>query len=241
MQIQNINTNTNTNFKNNRLRYQKLESIMRIGNNSFPRISPYRVHMQHGNNSYPQRFFNWMERIGSTVDENRQKISSNDYIKVIKNDLENVRSSKLGDCGESCAITLASLIANGIRNFKIGLLLFDIDIRETGKKDVIARRSYNTTHEMVVVNSDSDLLNKDSDTKNVVIMDSWVGFCSGFQKAVDKFHETFMNGTRKYQDSRGYEYTYTPRIQLFDLNINATDELSKDFAENYPELVKNKQ
>ena len=237
MQLQNINQNIN--FGNNRLKYHRLEHIMRNGNNQFPHISPYRVCMRHQHKNLPQHFFEWMDKIGAVVDENRQKVSSYNYVNVIKNELENVKESKLGNCGENSAITLAALIANGVKNFKVGLLLFDIITKEKGKEKILAKRTYNTTHEMVVLNSTKEEY-LDNKNKNAIILDSWMGFCGGVQKAADKFHETFMDGTRKYLDSDGFEHTYQPRILLYDLKINTTDELSKDFAENYPELVINK-
>ena len=236
MQIQ----NSNINFQGTKLKYQKLEHIVRNTNNQFPRISPYRVNMRFGKKLVSQRFFEWIGRLGETVDLNRQKTSRKDYIRVIKNDIENVKDSKLGDCGESTALTLASLIANKIDNFKVGLLVFDIDIRKKDKKENCVTRSFNTTHEFVVLNADKKEIthkNGDKPNKNIVIMDAWMGYCGNVQKAFEKFIEVFMNGNKKLTDDNGYEYTYKPRIMLLDLGIKLTDKLSKEFAKNYPELV----
>ena len=232
--------NSNQNFKGTNLKYQKFDHIIRNVNTQYPRISPYRVNMRFGNRFLPQQTRGWLDRVGDIVDVNRQKVSHNDYVQVIKNDVQNVKVSKLGDCGESSAITLASLIANGIKNFKIGLLLFDIEIKEKGKKGILSKRTYNTTHEFVVLQpKEKSKTSKDSEKigKDSIILDAWLGFCGNIQKASDIFYQAFMNGSRKIEDPKGYTYLYKPRILLHDLHINVTEKLTKEFAEKYPELV----
>ena len=155
----------------------------------------------------------------------------------IKNDIENVKKTKLGDCGESCSLTLASLIANGIKNFKIGLLTFNIDIKKTGQSEIYQQKNYNTTHEMVVLNSNEDYIDNKSPKSDVIILDAWLNFCGNIQKANDIFYETFLSGFRKYKTPEGYECIYRPKIKLYSLNIEQTDELTKSFAEKYPELI----
>ena len=232
MKIQN-----NTTFQGTKLKHQKLDHIVRNVNNEYPRISPYKIRMLYGNKPLSQNFFSWLGRIENIVDDNRNKVHSQDYTRIIENDLYNVKTSKLGDCGESSAITIASLIANGIKNFKVGLLLFDVEIRKKGKKEIIAQRAYNTTHEMIVLNTDEMSLSSKTKSNEIVVMDTWLGFCGNLQKAIDKFYEVFMHGTRNYTDSNDFEHQYHPRIELFDLKIDTTKDLSEAFAKKYPELV----
>ncbi len=230
---------TDINFEGTRLKYQKLDHIIRNTNNKYPRISPYRIATRFSKTNLSLKHLEWLKYIEDKVDSNREKVGRCNFIDVIKNDLENVKKSKLGDCGESTAITLASLIANGYENFKVGLLLFDIEIRNKKNKEVIAKRFYNTTHECVIINASTPNISHDNkkQNKDAIILDSWIGFCGNIQQAFDKFHETFMGGTRKALDSRGYEYSYKPQIELLDLKIETNKNLTNDFSKQYPELV----
>ena len=190
-----------------------------------------------------EKMFEWLNYIGNTVDTNRQNSSHRDFIQMIHNDVTNVRKYKLGDCGESTALTIASLITNGYNNFKVGQLVFDINIRKQGKKEILAKRIYNTTHECVVLNANNTTIEiKQSDNqknKDAIILDAWAGFCGNTQVAFDKFRMLFMNGNKKISDDNGYEYTYSPRIQLLDLRIKNNKELTQKFAKEYPELIIN--
>ena len=192
--------NTSTNFQGLRLKYQKFDHIIRNSNIQYSRISPYRIHMKLGQKYISPKIHDWLREKEDIVDENRLKTSSQDFISIIKNDLENVRNHKLGDCGESSAIVIASLIANAIKNFKIGHLLFDISIykKQTGEK--IAERTVNTTHEFVALNVNDNYQSKNPKSygKNAIILDSWAGFCGNVQKAFQEFYSVYSYFYLKY-------------------------------------------
>ena len=92
---------------------------------------------------------------------------------------------------------------------------------------------------MVVLNLDEDAKSENTKTygKNVIILDPWICYCGNLQKAFERFYEVFMNGTRKIENSNGYECKYRPRLEFYDPKIETTDNIIKDFRDNYPELI----
>lgn len=102
--------------------------------------------------------------------------------------LERIKKSKIGNCSEAAAATMAVLAANGYYDSKrVGLRVQGKLIDKKTQKVLSKSGQYSLDHAFVVSS-----MNKENPTeKDYVVLDSWMGFADSISGAKAKYQRLF--------------------------------------------------
>ena len=213
------------------------ERIMRNANAHYPRISPYRIQML--NDNLPEKHEAWLDRVAEKLDMHRLSARFKTLKDVIKSYVFNLKRERIGNCGESAALSVAALLANGHNDYRIGRLLIEATARSLETEQKLDCMVFDTTHEFVILNlaENANPANPKTYGKNVIIMDAWNGFCANLNESFKNFFDIFMNGTYKYTDNaHNAEISYKPLFKIIDLGVN-DEQAIQEFKMTFPELI----
>ena len=226
-------------FKGKSIEVKEMEKLVRLANREYPRISPWRVEGQVNKKGLGYRFKSWVRRIGGIVDEQRSETQYRPFYTMIAEDTKAIKQNRLGDCGESSELMMSTLLANGIKDGKIGRLFFKADAIDMYDGEVVATKMLDTTHEFVVrhYNPSADTLNPKTYGKDLIVLDAWSGFCGNMQEAFKHYYDTFMNGMREFiNKEHGVKITYKPCFRVENIP-DASDKVAESFKAEFPNLV----
>lgn len=203
-----FNNNPAFSFKARNRNIRQADDIMRKARNTFPLISP----------TYIDEFYSVVNNKKNDNREKAEEISSNLYSKLVvirrmaKNPdgynvpfsdieketpyavlLNGIDLLKIGNCEECAVASLAALAANGIYDAKrVNLYLETKYInKQTGETEY--RALNNLDHSFVVTS-----MGKKSDKeKDLVVVDTWLGFADSVSGAKARFKQIYDDGTMR--------------------------------------------
>lgn len=219
-----------------------MDNIMRQANNAYPRISPYRVSTQFQRKNFTPHYIQWLDKIGRIVDLERMKSQWESFFNIILSSTKALKTNRLGDCGESSALMMSALLANGYKDGKIARLFFEAEARDLVTEEVVGKKLIDTTHELVVknVSPEADSSNPKTYGKNMIIIDGWDGFCSNMQEGFNRYYEMFLSGMRKWINKEAnVEITYKPQLHFLNFDKISDKEIER-FKIEFPELIRKK-
>ena len=217
-----------------------MDKLMRNANNAYPRISPFRIFTCfESTKKNDPKYTMWLYDKSDIIDGERRRMNGYSLLNMFAQYTRFVRYSRLGNCGESSAIMMSSLIANGYKDSQIARLVFEASTKDLKTNKITEQKIIDTTHEFVVRNlaENADPSNPKTYGKNLIIIDAWDGFCGNLQEGFKRFYDTFMDGIRVLVNKeKNIEITFRPKLYFCPKEPVESADVAI-FRSNFPELV----
>lgn len=195
-------TRPNFNAKNKEIK--KADDIQRKAAANFPMFSPsylqefYCLNGKGQNTPRQVRTIQIAQRIvykinaGRIVDDESSKQSYFTEPLFIR-PLDRIKRTKLGNCHEASIATIATLAANGINDAKRVSLEQKTEYVNKKTNKVVFAKNYDLDHTVVV----SAMGKENPKQKDMIVLDSWMGFADSISGAKDKYARFIDEKTHK--------------------------------------------
>lgn len=205
MKIASQHNYINPTFASRKKEIRKADDIQRKSKKNFPMFSPaylnefYILNGKGMNTPKQVRTRQIGQRIVYKINAEREyedKDAEYSFIKSFRKEtpfvrtLKRIKNSKIGNCDEASAATMAALAANGYYDSKrMGLRLEAQLINKATKEIVHTSPSYSLDHAFVV----SSMNIENPQEKDFVVLDSWMGFADSISGARARYQRLFNN------------------------------------------------
>lgn len=200
------NLNRNISFKSRNKNIRKADDIQRRARQVFPVLSSSYIdefylsgNQKEAGTEKDLVFRKLLKKVDTKILAIREVAKNRNKYRSIANNknngalyvstLQSLKLLKAGNCQECAMAVLAALAANGFYNSKRVSLALELSYVDKKTGECVYKNTYPIDHSFVVTSLDKNM----QDERDLIVIDSWLGFTDSVSGAKNRFKSFFTN------------------------------------------------